>query len=150
MLTCDCNRSCPNVLSVVSSAVSGENFILSTNSTITPQNGARYLLKIPVSVLPTAALTTVNQIFVSVDGVNIPLQCVIGNNVYTDQLKCLCANNCGNIILRLIYGSTPSHFKILSHHLCPSSAYGLTATTASVNSASTGTKAALTKKTAEE
>lgn len=150
MLTCTCNNICPNILEATSAAVSGTSFVFTTNSTITPKNGARYLLKIPVSILPTDALTTVYPVFVTVNGVNIPLQCIIGNSVFTDQLRDLCPNSCGNIILRLVYGSTPSHFKIVSHRLCPSSAYGLTAQAVADNNTANTKKTAGTTKNAAE
>ena len=135
MLTCKCNNTCPNVIEATAAAVSGASFIISTSSTITPKNGTRYLLKIPVSVLPTTALTTVYPVYVAVNDVNIPLQCIVGNDVFTDQLRDICPNACGNLVLRLVYGSTPSHFKIVSTRLCPSSAYGVTATAISTSGA---------------
>lgn len=133
MLTCKkCNTcNCNNVLRVTSAAVIGNNFIFTTDSTITPRNGTTYILKCPVSLLPTAALTTVNQVYVSVNAVNIPLQCKLGNNVYTDQIRCFNTDCCDNIVLRLIYGSTPAHFKIVNQDLCCSTAYGTTAATVS-------------------
>jgi len=120
------NNKCNNAIKIQSAAVSGTDFILTSDSLITPVNSKRYLVVIPVSILPTDALLTVNQVYVAVNGTNIPLQCMIGNNVYTDQLKCLCANDCGNIVLRVVFGSTPAHFKILNTKLCTSTAYGET------------------------
>ena len=142
MLTCKCkNCGCSNVLRVTSAAVSGTNFIFTTDSTITPANGNTYILKCPVSILPSTALTTVNQLYVAVNSVNIPLQCKMGNNVYTDQIRCFNTDSCCNIVLRLVYGSTPAHFKIVSQDLCCSTAYGTVAATASTSTRSTSASA---------
>lgn len=129
MLT-NSNNTCSNSIRIQSSEVSGTDFTLTSNSLVTPVNGHRYILIIPASVLPTDALLTVNQVYVSIDGQNVPLQCMIGNNVYTDQFKCFCVNSCGNIVLRVIFGSTPAHFKIISQRLCSSTAYSETAAVA--------------------
>lgn len=139
MLTCKTCNCCPNVLTATSAAVSGADFIFSTDSTITPRNGATYIFKCPVSILPTDPLTTVNQLYVEVNSVNIPFQCKLGNNVYTDQIRCFKTNNCGNIVLRVVYGSTPAHFKIVSQDLCCSTAYGTTAVTTTTTSTSAST-----------
>ena len=128
MLTNSCQRS-DDIIRITSAAVSGADFVLTTDSTIVPVNGKRYLLAIPTSVLPTGALTTVYQVYVAINGQNVPLQCRIGNNVYTDQIKCFTVNNCGNIVARVIFGSTPAHFKILTQNLCPSTAYSAVAAT---------------------
>lgn len=134
MLNCHCTNCCENVLRVTSVSNTGGSFFFITNSTVTPKNSCRYILVIPCSILPTTAITTVNQVYVVVNGKNIPLQALCGNNVYTDQIRCFKVNNCGNIVLRLVYGSTPTHFKIVSQRLCCSSAYGATApVTASVS-----------------
>lgn len=120
------NCNCRNAIKIQSAAIAGTDFVLTSDSLITPVNSKRYLIVIPVSVLPTDSLLTVNQVYVAVGDTNIPLQCMIGNNVYTDQFKCLCANDCGNIVLRVVFGSTPAHFKILNTKLCTSTAYGET------------------------
>lgn len=133
MLNCHCTPCCENLLRVSSVSTSGGSTFLVTSSTITPKNGCKYLLKIPCAVLPTTAITTVNPVYVVVNGKNIPLQELIGNQIYTDQLKCLKPDNCGNIVLRLVYGSTPTHFKIVSHRLCCSTAYGQVAAVATVS-----------------
>lgn len=122
-------NKCNNVIRVQSAAVSGDNFVLTTDSLIVPTNASRYLLVVPASILPSAPLTTVNQVVVNINGEDVPLQCRIGNNVYTDQLKCFEVNSCGNIVARVVYGSTPAHFKILTQALAPSTAYGVTAPT---------------------
>lgn len=127
MYSCKCKNCCENILRATSVSVSGGSFFFVTNSTITPKNGCKYLLKIPCAVLPTEATTTISQVYVVVNGVNIPLQCILGNNVYSDQIRCFNVDNCGNIVLRLVYGSTPAHFKILNQALCCSNAYGTVA-----------------------
>lgn len=125
-----CRNCCENVLRATSVSASGGSFFFVTNSTITPKNGCKYVLCIPCSILPTTAITTVDQVYVVVDGVNIPLQCVLGNSVFTDQIRYFNVDRCGNIVLRLAYGSTPTHFKILNQCLKPSTAYGATAVAA--------------------
>lgn len=119
---CSC---CENVLRATSVTTAG-NVVFVTSSTITPKNGCTYILKVPCSLVPTIALTTVEQVFVQVNGVNIPLQALCGNNVYSDQVRCFNRDQCGNIVLRLVYGSTPSHFKITCQKLPFSIAYGTT------------------------
>lgn len=137
MLSCKCTNCCENVLRATSVSNTGGSFFFVTNSTVTPKNGCRFLLVIPCSILPTTPITTVDQVYVVVNGVNIPLQALCGNNVYTDQIRCFKVNNCGNIILRLVYGSTPSHFKIVSQKLCCSSAYGTPVVAAATAEATT-------------
>lgn len=132
-----CRQCCENVLRAVSTSNTGGSFFFVTNSTITPKNGCRYILRIPCSILPTTALTTIDQVYVVVDGVNIPLQCVLGNNIYTDQIRYFNVDKCGNIILRLAYGSTPAHFKVLNQCIRPSNAYGATAVAAETATADT-------------
>lgn len=124
MLVRNCNF-CENVLRATSVTTAG-NVVFVTSSTITPKNGCKYILKVPCSLIPTIALTTVEQVFIQVNGVNIPLQCKLGNNVYSDQVKCFNRDNCSNIVLRLVYGSTPSHFKLVCQDLPFSTAYGTT------------------------
>lgn len=128
-LRCDCTPCCENVLRVTSISATGGSFFFVTNSTVTPKNGCKYLLKVPCSLIPQTAFTTISQVYVVVNGVNIPLQECIGNNVYTDQIRCMNKDNCGNIVLRLVYGSAPTHFKIISQKLCCSNAYPMTVTT---------------------
>ena len=138
MLTCKKCNTCPNVLVATSAAVSGADFIFSTDSTITPTNGTTYIFKCPVSILPTAPLATVNQLYVEVNSVNIPFQCKLGNNVYTDQIRSFRTDKCCNIVLRLVYGSTPAHFKIVSQDLCCSTAYGTVAQAVTQSAADDG------------
>lgn len=124
MFTCKCNQCCENILRVTSISNTDGSFFFVTDSTITPKNGCKYILKVPCQLIPQTTSTTIDQAYVVVNSVNIPLQECTGNNVYSDQIRCLNVDNCGNIVLRLIYGSTPSHFKIISQKLCCSNAYG--------------------------
>lgn len=128
MLSCKCNNECANVIKITSTSSSGGSFFFVSPNTITPVNNGRYVLKCPIGLLPTDAITTVDQVYVTLGTTNIPLQCKLGNNVYTDQIRCFNKDNCCNIVLRLAYGSTPSHFKIICQDLCCSQAYGLVAT----------------------
>lgn len=128
MLKCNCNNTCPRILVANSVSVSGGSLFFVVPNTITPVNNSRYTLKCPVSLLPTTAQTTISQVYISLNGTNIPLQCKLGNNVYSDQIRCFNTDACCNIVLRLAYGSTPAHFKIISQDLCCSQAYGAEAT----------------------
>lgn len=125
MLTNTVN-GCANVIKIQSAEVSGTNLVLNSDNLITPINGKRYCLSIPTSILPTEASTSILQLYVNISDTNVPLQCRIGNDVYTDQIKCMEVNNCGNIVLRVIFGTTPAHFKILNTQLCNSIAYSET------------------------
>ena len=124
MLNCKCNTCDDNVLRVTSISNTEGSFFFVTNNQFIPRNGCKYILKVPCSILPQSSLTTVDQVYVVVNGINIPLQECIGNNVYTDQIRFFNVDQCGNIILRVVYGSTPEHFKIISQKLCCSTAYG--------------------------
>ena len=144
--TCKCTPCGENVLRVTSISNTGGAFFFVTNSTITPKNGCRYILVVPCHLLPLTAQTTIDQVYVVVNGVNIPLQECLGNNVYTDQIRCMNVDKCGNIVLRLVYGSTTAHFKIVSQKLCCSNAYGTSAITAiATASIANETKAVRTK-----
>lgn len=123
MLNGKCKNCCPNILKVSSVVDSGGSFFFVSQSTITPVNGCKYLIVIPCAILPTAPITDVEQVYVVVNGVNIPLQCILGNDVFTDQINCFNVTKCGNIVLRVVYGSTPAHFKIINQQLNPSTAY---------------------------
>lgn len=124
--TCRCNQCCENILNVTR-VDAGANLIFITNSTVTPKNGCKFILRIPCTLIPQTATTSIVQVFVQVNGVNIPLQALCGNNVFSDQVRCFNVDRCGNVVLRLVYGSTPSHFKIVSQRLCCSNAYGTVA-----------------------
>lgn len=148
MLNCNNGCSCANIIKVNSISSTGGSFFFVSPNTITPVNNGRYILKCPVSLLPMDAITTIEQVYVTLGTTNIPLQCKLGNNVYTDQIRCFNKDNCCNIVLRLAYGSTPSHFKIISQDLCCSQAYGLTAVTETQGQG--GSKTTTKKTTAEK
>lgn len=135
MFTSKCNQCCENVLRVTSVSTNGSTF--TTSSTITPKNGCKYIIKVPCYLIPQVASTTIAQVVVVVNGTNIPLQECIGNNVYTDQIRYFNVDNCGNIVLRVVYGSTPAHFKIINQQICASNAYG----TMAASTAKAATKA---------
>lgn len=143
MFTQKCPQCCENVLRVTMVSTDGTTF--TTNSTITPKNGCKYIIKVPCSLIPTASSTTISQVVVVVNGTKIPLQECVGNDVYTDQIRYFNVDSCGNIVLRVVYGSTPAHFKIISQRLCDSNAYGMTAATANTLSAKSTTTKAVVK-----
>lgn len=146
MYSCKCNQTCPNVLTAQSVSVSGANLLFNVPNTISPVNGGKYIFKCPVSLLPTSATTTIYQLYINLDGTSIPLQCVIGNNVYSDQIRCFNTDSCCNIVLRLIYGTTPAHFKIINQSLCCSNAYALIVPEAAQTSTTTTKTVTTTKK----
>lgn len=127
MYRCDCKPCCEYMLRVTSISNTGGSFFFVTDSTTTPKNGCKYIFKVPCSIFPMTATTTVDQVYIVVNGVNIPLVAPCGNYVFTDQIRCFNKDNCDNIILRLAYGSTPAHFQIISQRLCCSTAYAMTA-----------------------
>lgn len=141
MFTDKCTPCCENVLRVTSISNTGGSFFFVTNSTIAPKNGCNYILKVPCYLLPQTSTTTINQVYVVVNRVNIPLQECIGNNVYTDQIRYFNVDSCGNVVLRLVYGSTPAHFKIVSQKLCSSNAYGTSATATTLSATAKESKA---------
>lgn len=154
MVTCKCTPCGESILRVTSISNTEGSFFFVTNSTITPKNGCKYILKVPCYLLPQTAITTISQVYVVVNKINIPLQECIGNNVYTDQIRYFNVDNCGNIILRVIYGSTPAHFKIVSQKLCASNAYSTTAASAALANLSvvpaSATKAKATTATSKD
>lgn len=90
----------------------GSSLVINTNSTVsTLYNGATYLL-LTCPALP--AMATVVPVFIRIEGTNIPLQDAIGNTLFSDQIH-------QGIRYELVYGTTPSHFK-LRHCSCLSSA----------------------------
>lgn len=112
---CNCNR----IIRATSYTV-GNSFNINTDFSINDlDNKMRFILTLPVD-LP--AMTTIVPVVVviKVNGVatNIPLQDIIGNKLMSDQLRFLprtgncCCNQKG--ITRIIYGSNPAHFKVLS------------------------------------
>ena len=110
---CNCNR----IIRATSYTI-GNSFNINTNFSIRDlDNGMRFLLVLPIDF---PAMTTIVPVYVviNVNGVatNIPIQDIIGNNLMSDQLRFLPQRrNCCRCekIVRIIYGSNPSHFKVL-------------------------------------
>ena len=151
MYNCKCKQTCPNVLTASSVTISGSQLLFDVPNTISPVNNGRYIFKCPVSILPTAGTMTIYQCYINLDGTSIPLQCILGNYVYSDQIRCFNTDSCCNIVLRLAYGSTPAHFKIISQSLCCSNAYPLIVAQAAAgevvdSSSTTTTKTVVTSK----
>lgn len=118
-MTCSCTRCrpCnPNILEVTSVSQDDSGVYLIPQSVPTFKNGCKYLLVIPCNLIP--AFKSVLPVFVAFNNVNTPItdRC-IGNNLMTDQLRFIPNSNCGNKVLRLVYGSNPTHFKIISQDL---------------------------------
>lgn len=99
-----CNCSKAFVLKSTSATYTeGASLILETTSTITKLfNGMNYML-VQAATLPT--MTTVVPVSVRVNGATIPLLDAIGNTLYSDQIH-------SGVTYELVYGSTPSHFKL--------------------------------------
>lgn len=116
-----CIDCCSNVLKITSVSVSDGSMFLIPEDVPTFKNGCKYILVIPCNLIP--ASTTISQVYIAFNDVNYPIvdRC-IGNNVYSDQLRFICTNNCGNKVLRLVYGTSVPHFKIISQALPKSSA----------------------------
>lgn len=117
-MSCNNNCDCHKVIRATSYTV-GNSFNINTNFSINDlDNGRRFILTLPVD-LP--AMTTIVPVYlvITVNGTsqNIPMQNIIGNNLMSDQLRfftrrgnCDC-NRRG--VARIIFGSNPSHFKVL-------------------------------------
>ena len=99
-----CNCSKAFVLKATSATyTAGTSLVLNTTSTVTSLfNGMNYLL-VQAATLP--AMTTVVPVSVEVNGTTIPLLDAIGNTLYSDQIH-------NGVTYELVYGSTPSHFKL--------------------------------------
>lgn len=108
---------------IVISSITVANDIMTLTSTDTPtlKNGRRYLLVIPEALIPT--LETIDAIQVGIGGTGYYLQerC-LGNYTYSDQLRFIPTSCKGNKVLRIVYGTAPAHFKIISQCLPKSSA----------------------------
>lgn len=111
---CKCNRTIR-----ATSYTVGNSFNINTNFEISSlENGQRFILTLPID-LP--AMTTIVPVIlvIKVNGVttNIPMQDIIGNNLMSDQLRFF--NRQGNCncnrqgVVRIIWGSNPTHFKVL-------------------------------------
>lgn len=113
-MSCNCKRNIR-----ATSYTVGNSFNINTDFNINDlDNGMRFNLILPVD-LP--AMTTILPVFliIKVNGVdtNIPMQDIIGNDLMSDQLRFFPQRNvcCGREgIVRIIYGSNPSHFKVLN------------------------------------
>lgn len=117
----NCQNCCPNVLRITSISASGGSMFLIPEDAPTFKNGCKYIIVIPCNLIPSS--TTVDQVYLAFNEVNYPLvdRC-IGNNIYSDQLRFICTNECGNKVIRVVFGTTIPHFKIISQELPKSSA----------------------------
>lgn len=113
-MSCKCNR----VIRATSYTV-GNSFNINTDFEIGDlDNGMRFILSLPVDLPPMTTIVPV-YVVIKVNGVvtNIPVQDIIGNNLMSDQLRFF--NRVGNCecnrkgVVRIIYGSNPTHFKVL-------------------------------------
>lgn len=118
-MSCKCN----NVINATS-YTAGAELTINTNFSVTSlSNCDRFVLVLPDSIPATTSITTVN-ITITVNGTSttIPIQDIVGNNLMSDQVRFICKNQCGNRVVRIIYGSNPAHFKVLQ--CLPSSMQG--------------------------
>ena len=118
-MSCLCN--CQNVIRISSVSISEDGYFLVASNLPTLKNGGKYIVVIPNDVLEST--TEIAQVFIAYDNTNYPLmdRC-IGNNVYVDQVRFINQNNCCNKVMRVVYGTSPDHFKIISQMLPQSSA----------------------------
>ena len=113
-----CVNCCPNVLKISSVTNTGGSYFLvvESSNTTTPVNGCKYVVVVPCTLMPTT--TTIDQVYITLNNVNYPLtERCFGNNVYSDQLRFIPTNNCGNKVFRVVFGSLQPHFKIISNKL---------------------------------
>jgi hypothetical protein len=112
--------NCENVIKITSISNTGGSYFLVASSLPRLVNGGTYILVLPSSLI--AASSTINQVYIAYNNKNYPLidKC-IGNNVYSDQLRFIDTNTCGNKVLRMKYGTSPIHFKVISQCLPQSS-----------------------------
>lgn len=117
-MSCNNNCDCHKIIRATSYTV-GNSFNINTNFSVNNlDNGRRFILTLPID-LP--AMTTIVPVYlvITVDGTstNIPMQDVIGNNLMSDQLRFFARRgNCDcnrQGVARIIFGSNPSHFKVL-------------------------------------
>lgn len=111
-MNCNCNK---RVLRASSYQVGNSFNIIVNNPNITDlDNGCKFVLILPID-LP--AMTTIVPVIIVLNGVNYPVQDIIGNNLMSDQLRFFpqnrkCCNREG--IVRIVFGSNPNHFKVLN------------------------------------
>ena len=92
-------------IQVTAAEVTGGELVLTTGLTNrTIYNGERNVLCIATEI-PASA--TVVPVVVEINGVNIPLQDVLGNTLQSDQIQSRCA-------FPGIWGTLPLHFKLCS------------------------------------
>lgn len=110
-----CNRcNCNRVLKGTSYTVGNSFNINVTDTNITDlDNGQRFVLILQKD-LP--AMTTIVPVILVINGVNYPMQDILGNNLMSDQLRffpqrCSCRGREG--IIRIVFGANPNHFKVL-------------------------------------
>lgn len=113
-MSCFCN--CNNVIRITSVSVTDEGYFLVASSLPDLCNGKRYLVTIPNDVI-TSSLEVV-PVFIAYNNVNYPLidRC-IGNNVYSDQIRFINQSNCCTKCFRVVFGTSPEHFKVISQIL---------------------------------
>ena len=118
-MSCKCN----NVITATSYTAGAELTINTSFNTTALSNGERFVLVLPDTIPATTSITTVN-ITLNVNGTSttVPIQDIIGNNLMSDQVRFICKNQCGNRVVRLVYGLNPAHFKVLQ--CLPSSMQG--------------------------
>ena len=118
-MSCSCN--CQNVISISSSTATADGYVLESSNTPTLVNGGKYIVVIPDNVL--VSTTEITPVSISINSVSYPLidRC-IGNDVYSDQIRFINQSNCCNKVMRVVFGTSPAHFKVISQVLPRSSA----------------------------
>jgi hypothetical protein len=97
-----CERNC---IKVVSAEIVTGTLVLTTNLTNKIiRNGKRNVICICTDLPSSASVVPVE---ITINGVNIPMQDVLGNTLQSDQLASRCA-------FPGIWGTNPLHFKLCS------------------------------------
>lgn len=116
-----CNCCCNNVLKVTSIQTNENGLYLIVSNNTTLNNGCKYTVVLPNNLI--APLDDLYPVYINVNSINYQLyDRTLGNYVYSDQLRFICMNQCENRVFRVVYGASPTHFKVISQELPQSSA----------------------------
>lgn len=88
--------------------VETENIEFIVKDDLDLKNGAKVILIINSN----PSIEQIKPVVLHFNDVICPVQDILGNNLMSDQLRMLPKSTSG-LIVRLIYGSNPKHFKVL-------------------------------------
>lgn len=115
-MNCKCKPCNENVLLVKAVSQTDTDYFLVVEGTTTPKNGCKYIVVIPCNVLPASDTLLPVSLAINFRNYRLRDKC-IGNDVYNDQLRFIPRNARGNQVIRVVFGSNPEHFKIISQDL---------------------------------